>query len=202
MWCWAACAEMVLSYKGVEIPQEAIVGRAKGYVANGTGSPLDMFRAVNGLFTTAAGTKVIVSGQFVLGAPAETVVYTSLKNDCPMILTYQSGPQMGHAIVLIGIDCTVNPDCERNPMLRPVVIQRLHIIDPFDFTPQPVLDRNRQPMFQMTPWGPMPVTNGMGRDSSLRTKIYDVSDNTFSAAAHPLPGMITGCMLVASTNEH
>jgi hypothetical protein len=133
-WCWASSAEMVLSYEGVKIPQDAIVTKVKGAPIPGTGNPYEMIGATNGVFKDATGASVVVSGQFVIGPPPPTVLYNQLKHNRPVVLTYQNGPWSGHAVVLTGVDATVNSSG--------VQISRFYIFDPFPFVQQ------------HTPWGP------------------------------------------------
>lgn len=47
-WCWAACVQMVLNYQGVDVDQEDLVRRAKGYRVNEGGTAYDIQRAADG----------------------------------------------------------------------------------------------------------------------------------------------------------
>lgn len=50
-WCWASSAEMVLSYEGINIPQDTIVTKVKGAPISGGGNPYEIVKATNGVFT-------------------------------------------------------------------------------------------------------------------------------------------------------
>ena len=133
-WCWASSAEMVLSYEGVNIPQNAIVTKVKGAPIPGTGNPYEMIGATNGVFKDPTNNSIVVSGQFVQGPPPSTVLYNQLKHNRPVVLTYQNGPWSGHAVVLTGADATINS--------TGVQITKFYVFDPFPFVQPP------------TPWGP------------------------------------------------
>lgn len=123
LWCWASSAEMVLSYQGIELPQEMLVLKAKGAFVNQTGSYIDMLKITNDIFE-ANGSKYVISGQYVIGAPLPTVLYNQLKQKKPVILTYQNN-LIGHAVVLTGIDATVTRSG--------VFINKLYVFDPFPY---------------------------------------------------------------------
>ncbi|MFO7655211.1 MAG: papain-like cysteine protease family protein [Candidatus Krumholzibacteriia bacterium] len=122
-WCWASCIEMVLSYEGIELPQASIVARTMGGDVNLGGLPDDLLHSTNGLFEAMSGESVLVSGQFVPGAPATTVLYNHLQRRKPVILLYNSGDDSGHAVVLTGIETEIDPE-------RGVRVKRLHVFDP------------------------------------------------------------------------
>ena len=124
-WCWASSAEMVLSYQGINLPQETIVERIKGFRVDATGNPMEMIKSVNTVLRDEQNRRVVVSGQYVTGAPLTTVLYNHLKQKKPVILTYQSGPWFGHAVVLTGMDAIVNNNN--------IDITKLYIFDPFSY---------------------------------------------------------------------
>ncbi len=74
---------------------------------NQGGSPTDIIRSVNGVFKNKNDDDVVVSGQYIVGAPLSTVLYNQLKAKKPVILTYQASAMSGHAVVVTGIDATV-----------------------------------------------------------------------------------------------
>ncbi len=127
MWCWASCAEMVLSYEGIYLSQEAIVTRVKGAPFVAGGNPYEMIKSTNFIINDINNNAVVISGQFVVGAPYNTVLYNQLKHKRPVILTYSSGTWVGHAIVLTGIDYTVNRDFT-------ITINRFYAFDPFSYS--------------------------------------------------------------------
>jgi hypothetical protein len=205
MWCWASSAEMVLSYEGVELEQEAIVTKVKGVPINQGGNPQEIDRAVNGVFRDTNDDQVVVSGQFVTGAPSTTVVYNQLKRKHPIILTYQPNAYSGHAVVLTGIDAEVTD--------TGVTIQHIYIFDPFSYhqVTQPVQVMGQfgptvidQPVFTTMivpgPFGPMPVQQPvLESDPTLIHKQYSIASTYWNQVVLPGVGTITGMVLVDGT---
>ena len=128
MWCWASSAEMVLSYIGIQLPQEQIVNHIKGFIVNQPGSVFDMVGSVNSVIKDINENDVVVSGQYVLGAPLTNVVYNHLKNKKPVILTYQGNYNIGHAVVLTGINVT-----NKSSNNGQVSVDEVHVFDPFPY---------------------------------------------------------------------
>ena len=116
---------MVLSYSGIRLPQEAIV---RGAPILGAGNAYEMINSTNGVFVDENKAKVIVSGQMVMGVPTTAVLYNQLKNNRPVVLTYQNGPWSGHAVVLVAIDADV--------IDNDVNISQFYVFDPFPFRQQ------------------------------------------------------------------
>lgn len=168
-WCWASSAEMVLAYQGINLPQDKIVERIKGMVVSGTGSTMDMVRSTNGIFKDTSGKNAVISGQMVLGAPLPTVLYNQLKQKKPVVLTYQSNPQIGHAVVLTGIEATVSA--------AGVYVTKLYVFDPFSYNVTP------------GPWAPVFTPN-----DSLIFREY-VPQETPYGISIPV-GLITGVILM------
>lgn len=133
MWCWATSAEMVLSYNGIVMPQERIVNEIKHFPINQAGNPAEMIQSVNSIFEDENNDKVVISGQYVIGAPLPLVLYNQLKQKKPVILTYQSGPTIGHAVVLTGVDATI--------VNGNILISDIYVFDPY---PNPTLPTYRK----------------------------------------------------------
>ncbi|WP_422727290.1 C39 family peptidase [Janthinobacterium sp. Mn2066] len=177
-WCWASSAEMVLSFQGVKIPQDAIVTRVKGAPIQGTADPVAMVAATNGVFDDESRKKIIISGQYVTGSPAPTVLYNQLKHNRPVVLTYQNGPWTGHAVVLTGMDAKATQDG--------VWINRFYVFDPFPYVQV------------MTPFGVRLV-----KDASLIYQQLDLIATPIglqlSRAGMPI-GVLSGMILMDATN--
>ncbi len=129
MWCWASSAEMVLSFQGVELQQDKIVQLVTGGTYNAPGSLPQMVSSTNGVIKDIHGKSTVVSGQFVLGWPLPTVLFNQLKQKKPVILTFQNGPGIGHAVVLTGVDASVGANG--------VTISKYHFFDPFSYSAVP-----------------------------------------------------------------
>jgi hypothetical protein len=123
MWCWASCVEMVFSYAGIELDQEAIVAREQGAGTNIGALPEELVGSINGLFPTGDGTMALISGEYLCGAPPPTVLFNHLERRVPAILLYTRGDGRGHAVVLTGIEVAI--DAEQG-----LLIEALHVFDP------------------------------------------------------------------------
>jgi len=172
MWCWAASAEMILASKGIRIPQDQIVSRVRGMPTSSPGSLPEMIRTANGVFRDSDNKIVLVSGQYVLGAPITNVLYNSIKQKKPVILTYNTNNSIGHAVVIYGIDAMI-----QEPLGARVTA--FYIADPFCYVQYP---------------------SGFIKDDSLRYKIYhpqsDPMGQVFIEA-----GIITGVILIDGTKN-
>lgn len=176
MWCWASSVEMVLSYQGVSIPQGVIVAELSGFFGpiDRPGDPVDMIAATNRCIPLGESQKLAsISGQFVQGPPHPNVLFNHLVRRKPLILAYQSGPWMGHAVVVHGMDYRV----ESGPLGTAIVPVRFHVADPFCYT-------QTRDFF-----GTIQVVENRG----LRSRIYDFE---MPPGATPFPGRITGAILV------
>jgi hypothetical protein len=176
MWCWASCAEMVLSYEGINLSQEAIVTRVKGAPIPTGGNPYEMIKSTNFIVNDNDNNAVVISGQFVNGAPYNTVLYNQLKHKKPVILTYSTGVWSGHAIVLTGIDYILNPDLT-------FTINRFYVFDPFSYSIATDIMGNQY----------------LKEDSTLSYKIYDLQ--LFPDGLHLISGMkniglVTGMIFI------
>jgi hypothetical protein len=98
-WCWAASAQMILKWFGVEVSQMDVVRRTKGRVIDQAASSRDITAALNGLRKTATGDKVIHTINFA-GPPHPMVIVKQLRQRVPMLLTINTAPGQGHVVVL------------------------------------------------------------------------------------------------------
>lgn len=182
LWCWASSAAMVMSYQGVRIPQSEIVAHIKGAAVNAAAQPLEMINSVNNVFTrTVDGVPsyVVMSGQYVNGAPLAVVLYNQLKQKRPVILNYlvpQTPWQQayGHAVVVTGIDAEFI-----NNNLR---VNTIHVFDPF--------------AYRQTPYGLEPDDSKIYQEHRLQL----VSSGPFTPPILTIPvGQITGVILMNSS---
>lgn len=183
MWCWATSAEMVLSYKGISLPANQIVLKVHGVIGNFPGSTIDMIRATNGTIKDNNDDFAIVSGQYVVGAPLPTVMYTNLKDKKPIILTYASGAGIGHAVVVIGASVHTNNTTGE------FYFTDLVVADPYPYIPGP-------PVLTVPPWGPPPVwIQSTVLDPSLRFRHYQPVTLPNGALSIG-PGIVQGVVLM------
>ncbi len=173
--CWATCAEMVLSHQGIKLPANTIVENVQGQFSDSVGSYRDMIKSTNGIFQDDSDVDVVVSGQMVAGAPISTVLYTSLKNKKPIILLYQNGPQMGHAVVVTGAEFTVNK------VLDEITVEKFHVFDPYCY--RRVIDFKG---------------NRLEEDDSLIKKEYSPK-MSFNGALHIESGIVNAVIIIEGT---
>ncbi len=175
-WCWASSASMVMSYQGVRIPQQEIVSFIKSTAVNDTAQPGEITKAVNAVFdgnVDSIPSRIVMSGQYVMGPPIPVVLYNQLKHQKPVIMMY-SGPGFGHAVVVTGIDATF----DNNNLLT---INSLYVFDPY--------------AYEQTPYGPQ-------YDESRVYKEYALSTlKDFWGRSHVVipPGEISGMILMNSS---
>ncbi len=100
-WCWAACIEMVLKYHGMAVPQESMVQKIYGSLADKGGNPLQILQALTGTGPNASG------GTSRVYAEGYTGLYPYFIQDLihgyPLIVGLNFGTQMGHAVVLTAV---------------------------------------------------------------------------------------------------
>jgi hypothetical protein len=176
MWCWASCAEMVLSYEEIYLPQDAIVTLIKGAPIVAGGNPYEMINSTNGILKDREGKRVVISGQFVFSAPQSTVLFNQLKHHRPVILTYSTGPWSGHAVVLIGADYSLVGS-------GALMISRIYVCDPFIYVLTKDIFGN--PFFK--------------EDSTLKFKKYNLQMSPMGLQMKDgfnTVGIITGTILV------
>ncbi|MDE6339517.1 MAG: C39 family peptidase [Muribaculaceae bacterium] len=100
-WCWAACAQMVLNYQGVDVRQEDLVRRAKGNRVNEGGTAYDIQRAADGWRT---GGHVIAARVDNPNSVTAQTFIDDLIDKYPVIIGLEMpGQTVGHAYVLTGI---------------------------------------------------------------------------------------------------
>jgi hypothetical protein len=100
-WCWAACMQMVLSLRGVNIEQATIVREALGTVDD---APTDSATVCMQLdrWLAATGTRKAVA-TIGFGPPPQAMVLESLRTAHPIIVAMQQqGVPVGHAVVITG----------------------------------------------------------------------------------------------------
>jgi hypothetical protein len=99
-WCWAASASMILNWYGLNITQEMVVARTKGVLIDQPGSDQDISNALSGWAWTRDGRPVIIRSWTAPGPPPPQVLLRELNQKHPILLTFISGPNSGHAVVI------------------------------------------------------------------------------------------------------
>jgi hypothetical protein len=109
MWCWAACIEMVLKHKGINISQRQFAAHTCGVNANGI--PYNCpagFDAITEHLNACWGNQYYeycIDAPMQQGAPDLFDLYNQLYNDNPIIVTYrENNARIGHAVVITGIE--------------------------------------------------------------------------------------------------
>ncbi len=123
VWCWAACIQMVLNYHGVQWQQEDVVLAVKGYLARETASNAEIVGFLNQAGFDYDGDRWASRCAFYQGAPNPTWLIDELLADRPLIVSYQTGPNSGHVVILFAAEYQPTP---QGPIIRSV-----QIYDPF-----------------------------------------------------------------------
>lgn len=131
-WCWAASSAMVIRYQGVKLDQVDIVMRIKGGLPDAPAVPMEIVAGVNSVFNSTIDGKpsrVVTSGQYVLGAPLPTILFNQISQKKPVILTYAAPfpGGIGHAVVITGINAYFTPSG--------VMVDKIFVFDPFAYHP-------------------------------------------------------------------
>lgn len=107
-WCWAASIKMVMNFYGIAITQRQIVERTYGVDHNGNlpnwpATYKTIHNILNNWKFTYKGEKYTVKANIGLGRPNHIWLINELNSQRPVIVTYETGPSTGHAVVLTGL---------------------------------------------------------------------------------------------------
>lgn len=117
-WCWAACIQMVLNYKGLYITQEDIVAKVYGRLIDQPAQPEQIMQALNGWVPDLnMGYAAVVADSYNLSGQA---LITDLANRYPLIIGLKGNP-VGHAYVLTAV--TYEVDQYNQPIFRSVILR-------------------------------------------------------------------------------
>jgi hypothetical protein len=120
-WCWAACIQMALSTRGIDIPQERIVRQAFGESINHPGDVRDILKSLNGTMQDRSGRNWRLKAQLGLGPPSFELLRTQLERGIPLIVGVRNpGLQVGHAIVITAVVYVDTPD---GPQMRRILVR-------------------------------------------------------------------------------
>jgi len=118
-WCWAACVQMVLNYRGVAVTQEQVVQRIfAGAVPNVPGQPNQILEALSGWAFTRNGQPVVLrSSPFAFDG---SEIVRDLAERWPIVVGVNMG-NSGHAYVLTAVTYGVDP--WNRPIFRSVILR-------------------------------------------------------------------------------
>ncbi|HEY9285353.1 MAG TPA: papain-like cysteine protease family protein [Pyrinomonadaceae bacterium] len=105
-WCWAACVQMVLNYRGVSVTQEQVVQRVFGGNIDAPGQPGQILGALTGWAFTFRGQRVMLTSSPFAFNGSEIV--RDLAERWPIIVGVGDGRSTGHAYVLTAVTYTVD----------------------------------------------------------------------------------------------
>jgi hypothetical protein len=91
---------MILNYYSIPIAQSQIVQRVYGAVVNQPGSDAAINASLNGWAINVQGAPHIVRSVVAQGLPAPVVLLDQLNRGRPILLTFITGPNSGHAVVI------------------------------------------------------------------------------------------------------
>lgn len=118
-WCWAACVQMVLNYRGVPVTQEQVVQRIfAGAVPNVPGQPNQILTALSGWAFTGNGQPVVLrSSPFAFDG---SEIVRDLAERWPIVVGVNMGSS-GHAFVLTAVTYGVDP--WNRPIFRSAILR-------------------------------------------------------------------------------
>lgn len=105
-WCWAACVQMVLNYRGVAVTQEQVVQRIFGGNIDAPGQPNQILGALTGWAFSWNGRRVMLTSSPFAFNGSEIV--RDLAERWPIIVGVRTGPTTGHAYVLTAVTYRVD----------------------------------------------------------------------------------------------
>jgi hypothetical protein len=125
-WCWAACVQMVLNYRGIPVTQEQVVQRVfGGAVPNLPGQPSQILQALSGWAFTRNGQRVMISSSPVVFNGSDIV--RDLAERWPIIVGVRMAGNAQHALVLTAV--TYQVDMYNRPIFLTAVLR-----DPWPFS--------------------------------------------------------------------
>jgi hypothetical protein len=118
MWCWAACIEMLFQMHGVGVSQEMIVDRQFGSMPGGMppnkpGDMQHMHESLNHFGIDYRGRRYTAMSALYPGAPSPEIIIRELRNRRPLLLSYNSRPNMNHAVLLTGAEVVPEGNVQR-----------------------------------------------------------------------------------------
>ena len=99
-WCWAASAQMILNWYHIPVTQQMIVQRVKKVLIDQGGSDEDISESLNGWAPGLNGSVQVVSSVTAAGLPAPRILLQELSSLHPILLTFATGADSGHAVVI------------------------------------------------------------------------------------------------------
>jgi hypothetical protein len=138
-WCWAASASMILNWHGLPITQEMVVARTKGVLIDQPGSDQDISNALSGWAWSNDGQVRVIRSWTKPGAPPPQILIQELSQQHPILLTFISGPNSGHAVVITAASYFQTPN---GPYIHSLVIR-----DPWP-SPQNIANKGRVEIFE------------------------------------------------------
>ena len=104
-WCWAACVQMALSARGIEVSQEEIIRNTfGGELRDEPGGPEEILANLNGNMKDRAGRTIHIWGSCQEGPPSLEQLRSQFNRGIPLIIGYDVPWQsVGHAAVVTAV---------------------------------------------------------------------------------------------------
>lgn len=117
-WCWAACIQMVLSTRQINLSQNDIVNRAFGSLTN-TPADLELIvRNLDGWRVAHGNRSTRLTATLGRGRPPIEVLVDSLTQNVPVLVALQPSGGEGHAVVVTAV---IYEDTDSGPQIRSVI---------------------------------------------------------------------------------
>jgi hypothetical protein len=104
MLCWAASIQMILKRYGVPTTQSQIVTNAYHAPMNLPGTDEAISKNLNGFAFTIDSRPVSIRSRVARGFPPIPVLLAELRRHNPLLLAYDTGASVGHAVVVTGAE--------------------------------------------------------------------------------------------------
>ena len=120
-WCWAACIQMVLSTKGIEVSQQDIVMKAFGTMEDRPADPETIKRNLTEWPIRRGNQTVRLNVQIGFSTPSDHEIIQSLSKGTPMIVgIFLPDSRVGHALV---ITAAAYVDTPGGPSIKHIILR-------------------------------------------------------------------------------
>jgi hypothetical protein len=119
-WCWAASIQMILNWYHIPVTQEMIVNQIKGGLFDAGGTDEEISRGLSTLASGADHRIHEIRSSTAQGPPPVPFLISELGQGHPILLTFATGPNSGHAVVITAASYVLTP---MGPYIKSLVIR-------------------------------------------------------------------------------
>jgi hypothetical protein len=107
--CWAACVHMVLKSWGVFVAQDDIISRVKGAAIDSPASDEEISVCLDASAVNANRRWVNIRHRIGNGPVPIATLIAELNNRRPVLCVYDTGAELGHAVLITGVEFVPTP---------------------------------------------------------------------------------------------